>query len=285
MEQIAATNSTQAQELQMLRERQIKREEELQGVMMTRFFESLNGAERERGGNGGEEEWKRELGALRKEVEDQRREGEMKDAVVRARAEVLKEFEEKESRGYKENNRERDRDDWERGYTEFGQGRGAGEYTGRDTGRAREVEYERDTRGRRGTEDRFEDLEILGRGMAIGRQEARSLITPRRREATRGLEYGSQLRYIEDSEDFPGYDYGMPWNRPPPPSHTQQEPVRRGGDLINERLTGIENSQRRIEEKFTLEEARTGWEEKRQQRDMFGGLIRAVGNIEKRIGC
>ncbi|KAE8446413.1 hypothetical protein EG329_012018 [Mollisiaceae sp. DMI_Dod_QoI] len=246
-------------ELEGFRERQWRREEEVQGLMVGVLRERVGGE----GKGGGEEKWKKELDGLRKEMEvqrreleEQRREREVGELVARARREGRKEVEvEVAEKARKEKEREK-----ENGWS--------GRYGGREWGDAG------NGRGRKALEERMEDLEIFGQGFIAGRRDVGPLTASRGLLRRGGAGYGQGPRYGEDWDEDSGYGPGLPWNSNSRP--LIREPVTKGdcpgAERFNDRLKGIESSQRRVEERFQIEDAKREWEKDYEQREMFRNL-------------
>lgn len=204
------------------------------------------------------EDMKREFMELKKEVEDQKREREIRDAVERGRKEGEKKFR-KEKEQLKQSSGQWDT---EREYGMFERSRGG-------------LGEER----RRSIEQRMEDLEIFERGIARGRQ---ALLTatrrPSLRQPTSSYTYDPPFLFEGDTYEDLGCRGNGPWERPPP--------VRRGcpaGERFDTRLKGIEGSQQRMEQRFRFQDARREWEKDHRQEDILLRLNDTVGRLGRRL--
>ncbi|KUJ11000.1 uncharacterized protein LY89DRAFT_739219 [Mollisia scopiformis] len=276
-------------ELERFRERQWRRDDAFQGLMMESLRERIKVGEKgEKDGGGAGGEWKKEVGGLRKEVEEMKREREMGDtvAVAKARAEAFKEArEEEKAKKEKESFGWGDRDNREREY-----GRYSREQDGFDWDRGR-GDWNQKDRGKKALEDRFDDIEIFGRGMALGRQEAQPLPTPARRpllgERRGGFGYGGEFHYKEDSYEGYEYSHGMPWHQPH--LSERRDPLRRGAcpgtEGLRDGIKGVQSSLGRFEDRFRLEDAKRGIEKDFRQQYAFDRLADTVGQMNRRLGC
>jgi hypothetical protein len=228
-----------------------KREDIYQGIVVDSFVSRNANAnqQQKQNQNNGCEDLKKELSTMRKEMEDQKRKEEIKEALEKGRKEVTESArKEKENQNHNQQAKEANgKWEMEREYGMFERSRGA---------------------GGSGIEQRMDDLEIFERGIARGRQ-TQPIHPPARRPAV----YNQPFPYEQD--DFGYGSGGNGWGGPP---------VRRGGDAgLDGRLKGIEDSQLRMEQRFQFEDAKRKWQKEHRQEDILLRLNDTVGRLGRRL--